>query len=101
MAWSCCAAIPRAALADAVMRRRRRLYAFVDVQARQVDTELAPTWVSGILEVPLSLEHRLKNIEETEAAKKRMLERSGARWGPAWLAGRREIRDAGGVFGWG
>lgn len=48
------------------------------LRARQVDTELAPTWVTGILEVPLTLEHKLKNIEETEEAKKRMLLASGA-----------------------
>lgn len=37
------------------------------------DTELGPSWVAGMTEVPLSLEQKLKNIEETEAAKKRML----------------------------
>lgn len=47
------------------------------LQARRVDTELAPTWVTGILEVPIGLEHKLKSIEETEAAKKRMLAASG------------------------
>lgn len=29
--------------------------------------------MAGMTEVPLSLEQKLKNIEETEAAKKRML----------------------------
>lgn len=37
------------------------------------DTELGPSWVAGITEVPLSLEQKLANIEATEAAKKAML----------------------------
>lgn len=43
------------------------------LQKRQQDTELEPSWVTGILEVPLTLEQKLKNIEDTEAAKKQLL----------------------------
>jgi hypothetical protein len=31
-------------------------------------------WMTGIVEVPLPVEYKLRNIEETELAKKRMLE---------------------------
>jgi hypothetical protein len=43
-----------------------------------VDPELGPRWGAGIVEVPLDMEHRLRGIEATEAAKKRLLEKSGA-----------------------
>lgn len=49
------------------------------MKQRQIDTELGPSWVSGILEVPLTMEQRLKNIEDTEAAKKKMLLAAGGR----------------------
>lgn len=43
------------------------------LQKRQQDTELGPSWVAGITEVPLSMEQKLANIEATEAAKKQLL----------------------------
>ena len=48
------------------------------LRPRAVDTELGPSWVAGITEVPLTVEQKLKNIEETEAAKKRILQKSMA-----------------------
>eukprot|EP00887_Chlorella_sp_A99_P000791 scaffold5.g791.t1 len=48
------------------------------LKPRQVDTELGPSWVAGISEVPLTVEQKLANIEETEAAKNRILARSMA-----------------------
>lgn len=51
---------------------------------RKDDLELGPSWVAGISEVPLSLEQRLRNIEDTEAAKKEMLARSGMARSVAW-----------------
>lgn len=42
------------------------------IQTRKVTEEVMP-WVSGISEVALSLQHKLANIEETEAAKQRLL----------------------------
>ncbi|KAL6772193.1 hypothetical protein ACKKBG_A29325 [Auxenochlorella protothecoides x Auxenochlorella symbiontica] len=44
---------------------------------RKDDLELGPSWITGITEVPLSMDQRLKNIEDTETAKKKMLTRSG------------------------
>jgi Hepatocellular carcinoma-associated antigen 59 len=38
-----------------------------------VSGDPAGAWMTGILEVQLPMEFKLKNIEETEAAKKRML----------------------------
>ncbi len=42
---------------------------------------MGTNWVTGIVEVPLSLDAKMANIEETEAAKKRMLEASQGRAG--------------------
>uniref|UniRef100_A0A061S1A5 Uncharacterized protein n=1 Tax=Tetraselmis sp. GSL018 TaxID=582737 RepID=A0A061S1A5_9CHLO len=41
--------------------------------------DLGESWAAGIQEVPLSLAYKLKNIEDTEAAKKALLERSAKR----------------------
>lgn len=45
------------------------------------DLEIAGTWVTGITEVALPVQFRLQNIEETEEAKKQLLERRGQRQG--------------------
>ena len=44
-----------------------------ELKKREQDTELEPSWVTGILEVPLSMEQKLANIEAVEAAKNRLL----------------------------
>ena len=44
------------------------------MQAQKADQEDVSAWMTGIVEVPLSVAHKLKSIEETEAAKKRLLE---------------------------
>ncbi|PSC75860.1 hypothetical protein C2E20_1228 [Micractinium conductrix] len=43
------------------------------LRKREQNGELDPSWVAGITEVPLSMEQKLKNIEDTEAAKNAML----------------------------
>ena len=58
---------------------------------RKDDSELAPSWVAGITEVPLSLDQRLKNIEETELAKKAMLAKSGISRQVMWSGGMRML----------
>eukprot|EP00192_Tetraselmis_astigmatica_P020782 CAMPEP_0117667774 /NCGR_PEP_ID=MMETSP0804-20121206/11162_1 /TAXON_ID=1074897 /ORGANISM="Tetraselmis astigmatica, Strain CCMP880" /LENGTH=267 /DNA_ID=CAMNT_0005475555 /DNA_START=116 /DNA_END=916 /DNA_ORIENTATION=+ len=47
-------------------------------QIKQDDgqSDLGGGWAAGIQEVPLSIAFKLKNIEETEAAKKKLLEKS-------------------------
>ena len=44
---------------------------------RAFDTEPGAAFVAGVAEVPLSMEHRLRNIEATEAAKTALLVRGG------------------------
>ncbi|KAL4434193.1 hypothetical protein ABPG75_000634 [Micractinium tetrahymenae] len=70
----------RAAAEEAARRAADPLLAALPegLQKRQQDTELGPSWVAGITEVPLSLEQKLKNIEDTERAKKEMLLMGGA-----------------------
>lgn len=51
---------------------------------RPLDTELGVAFVAGVTEVALGVEHKLRNIEATEAAKAQLLSRGGAaarRWG--------------------
>jgi hypothetical protein len=43
-----------------------------NIKPRQQDQELA-SWVTGITEVPLTIEQKLVNIEKTEAAKNKLL----------------------------
>jgi hypothetical protein len=46
-------------------------------QTQKVNQEDVSAWMTGIVEVPLSVDHKLKNVEETEVAKKRLLESAG------------------------
>ena len=57
------------------------------VQGQQVKQQDVSSWMTGIQEVELPLNFKLKNIEETEAAKKALLASAGAgpgRWAPLW-----------------
>lgn len=47
------------------------------MQTQKVNQEDVSAWMTGIVEVPLSVAHKLKNVEETEVAKKRLLESAG------------------------
>jgi hypothetical protein len=69
------------------------------MQHREVDTELAPSWVTGITEVPLSMEARLKNIEATETAKLGMLVKGGAKGGGRVGDGSLKVQARGGGGG--
>lgn len=44
---------------------------------RKEEREAGAAWIAGIAEVALPVTERVKNIEETEAAKKRMLAQAG------------------------
>lgn len=46
--------------------------------AEAQSTDPLGAWTTSISEVPLPLEYKLGNIEETEAAKKRLLDASGS-----------------------
>ena len=53
------------------------------LQGQQVKQQDVSAWMTGIQEVELPLDFKLKNIEETEAAKKSLLSSAGAgpgRW---------------------
>ncbi|CEM14109.1 unnamed protein product [Vitrella brassicaformis CCMP3155] len=59
-------------------------------------------WVTGLVEVPLPIEYKLKNIEATEKAKREKLQlggqsvaASGRPWAPAAAAGGAAAADAG------
>jgi hypothetical protein len=52
-------------------------------QTQKVNQEDVSAWMTGIVEVPLSVDHKLKNVEETEVAKKRLLESAGGVM-PGW-----------------
>lgn len=43
------------------------------MQTQKVNQEDVSAWMTGIVEVPLSVEQRLKNVEETEHAKRKLL----------------------------
>ena len=49
-----------------------------DKQTQKTNQEDVSAWMTGIVEVPLGVSHKLKNIEETEAAKKLLLEHTEA-----------------------
>lgn len=44
---------------------------------RREEKEANAAWISGIAEVPLSVEERIRNVEATELAKKKMLAEAG------------------------
>jgi hypothetical protein len=56
---------------------------------RPLDTELGAAFVAGVTEVALGVEHKLRNIEATEAAKTALLARGGT-------AARRRLGGGGG-----
>ena len=43
------------------------------MQAQKTEQEDVSAWMTGIVEVPLSVAHQISNIEATEAAKKQLL----------------------------
>lgn len=42
-------------------------------QAQKANQEDVSTWMTGIVEVPLTVGNKLRNIEATELAKKKLL----------------------------
>ncbi len=42
-------------------------------QGQKIKQQDVSSWLTGIQEVPLSLQYKMRNIDETEAAKKRLL----------------------------
>ena len=48
------------------------------LQGQQIKQQDVSAWMTGIQEVELPLDYKLKNIEETEAAKKQLLASAGA-----------------------
>ena len=48
-----------------------------NVQTQKANQEDVSAWMTGIVEVPLSVTQRLKNVEETEEAKRKLLAQSG------------------------
>lgn len=48
------------------------------VQAQNSKQQDVSSWMTGIQEVALPMDFKLRNIEETEAAKKRLLSGAGA-----------------------
>lgn len=47
------------------------------LQTQKANQEDVSAWMTGIVEVPLSVSQRMKNVEETEEAKRRLLAQSG------------------------
>ena len=47
------------------------------LQTQKVNQEDVSAWMTGIVEVPLSVVQKLKNVEETEEAKRRLLSTGG------------------------
>ena len=43
------------------------------MQGQKIKQQDVSSWLTGIQEVPLSLQYKMRNIDETEAAKKRLL----------------------------
>ena len=43
------------------------------LQGQKIKQQDVSSWLTGIQEVPLSLQYKMRNIDETEAAKKRLL----------------------------
>ena len=50
---------------------------FWPLQTQKVNQEDVSAWMTGIVEVPLSVKGKLKNVEETELAKRRLLSDPG------------------------
>lgn len=48
------------------------------LQTQKVNQEDVSAWMTGIVEVPLSVVQRLKNVEETEEAKRKLLDDSSS-----------------------
>ena len=48
------------------------------LQVQKAKQQDISTWMTGIVEVPLPTSIKLRNIEETEAAKKQLLRTAGA-----------------------
>ena len=48
------------------------------LQGQKTKQQDVSAWMTGIQEVQLPMDFKLKNIEETEAAKKRLLASAGA-----------------------
>ena len=46
---------------------------FCGWQGQKIKQQDISSWLTGIQEVPLSLQYKMRNIDETEAAKKRLL----------------------------
>lgn len=44
-----------------------------NLQGQKIKQQDVSSWLTGIQEVPLSLQYKMRNIDETEAAKKRLL----------------------------
>ena len=52
-----------------------------NLQTQKANQEDVSAWMTGIVEVPLSVTQRMKNVEETEEAKRRLLAQSGGNTG--------------------
>ena len=53
------------------------------LQGQKIKQQDVSSWLTGIQEVPLSLQYKMRNIDETEAAKKRLLADAAPECGPS------------------